>query len=60
MKKDYAVEVEFIGGWKPVSYHSSERAAKTEIRKCLKRHDFFGTPVESYRVGLRRTRVKLA
>ena len=50
MKKEYAVQVEFIGGWKPVSYHSSERAAKAEIRKCLKRHDFFDTPAESYRV----------
>tara|TARA_R110002020_G_scaffold154789_1_gene335480 strand:- start:776 stop:943 length:168 start_codon:yes stop_codon:yes gene_type:complete len=50
MKQSYAVQVEFIGGWKPVSYHSSERSAKTEIKRCLKRDDFFGAPASSYRV----------
>ena len=50
MKQSYAVQVEFIGGWKPVSYHSSEKAAKTEIKKCLSRGDFFEVPACGYRV----------
>ena len=52
MTEKYAVEVEFIVGWRPVSYHNSLTSAKREMSRCIKSKDFFGAPSNSYRIQI--------